>query len=142
MIGIDTSFLVAFEIASHGRHDDARSFARRQGEEGFGCAPQVLAEFVHIVTDAKRFERPLAVGAALECAQRWWSAAETTRVVPDAQAMTLFFQWMGDFQLGRKRILDTLLAATYKAATISLVVCTNARDFSLFPGMHPLLFAE
>lgn len=142
MIGIDTSFLVAFEIASHAWHDDARDFARRHEEEGLGCAPQVLAEFVHIVTNAKRLERPLAVGAALACAQRWWNAAETTRVFPAAQAMTLFFLWMDDFQLGRKRILDTLLAATYKAANISLVVSTNARDFSLFPGMRPLSFAD
>jgi predicted nucleic acid-binding protein len=138
MIGVDTSFLVAFEVSSHPQHDAARAFARRYEREGFGCAPQVLAEYVHIVTDPRRFERPLSVSNALAGAQRWWNAAETSKVVPGVQAVALFFQWMREFQLGRKRIPNTLLAATYKAENISLVVSTNFRDFSLFPGMHPL----
>jgi hypothetical protein len=43
-------------------------------------------------------------------------------------AVRLFFQWMADHQLGRKRLLDTLLAATYSAAGITSIVSTNARD--------------
>jgi predicted nucleic acid-binding protein len=35
-------------------------------------------------------------------------------------------------RLGRNRILDTLLAATYKTAGIGSVLTTNARDFSVF----------
>ncbi|HUX19691.1 MAG TPA: PIN domain-containing protein [Spirochaetia bacterium] len=138
MIGVDTSFIVAFEIVSHPEHEHARAFARRYAAEGLGCAPQVLAECIHIVTDPRRFELPLSISDALMRAERWWNAVETTRVLPGPEAVTLFFEWMRYFELGRKRILDTLLAATYKAAGISLVVSTNFRDFSLFPGMHPL----
>lgn len=138
MIGIDSSFLVSFEIGSHPANADARSVAGRYRSELFGLAPQVLAEFVHVVTDAKRLERPLTFLEALERAERWWNAQETVRIYPSQAAVELFISWMREFAPGRKRILDTMLAATYKSAGISIIASTNARDFARFPGMHPL----
>lgn len=55
--GLDTSFLVATEVTGHPDHVAARTLAsslRNQGDR-FALAPQALAEFVHIVTDPKRF---------------------------------------------------------------------------------------
>lgn len=73
--GLDTSFLVAVEVAGHPGHAEARSFLNRvlDGEEGIALAPQVLAEFIHVVTDARRFQRPLTVAQARERAERWCS---------------------------------------------------------------------
>jgi hypothetical protein len=55
--GIDTTFLVQVEIAEHPVHEPARSRFTTLLDAGdtFALAPQVLAEFIHIVTDAKRF---------------------------------------------------------------------------------------
>lgn len=36
------------------------------------------------------------------------------------------------FSLGRKRLLDTLLAATYKQAGIDSLLTTNPADFAVF----------
>lgn len=51
--GLDTSFLVAVEVACHKDHEVARTVidSLRQKGDRFAIAPQVLAEFVHIVTD-------------------------------------------------------------------------------------------
>jgi len=49
---------------------------------------------------------------------------------------------MSRFDLGRKWILDTMLAATYKCAGVALIVSTNFRDFAVFPGMHPVLVTD
>ena len=76
MIGIDTSFLVAFEDSSHQLHPAARSVAERYAAETFALAPQVLTEFVHVVTDPRRFEHPLTMNEALERASKWWDARE------------------------------------------------------------------
>jgi predicted nucleic acid-binding protein len=139
MIGIDTSFLVCFEVSSHPLHRTARTEAAGHAAEGVAIAGQVLAEFVHVVTDPRRFARPLPMADAMERCQRWWSAAEVTRLSPTERAVSLFFGWMKDHGLGRKRILDTMLAATYRAAGISLILTTDARDFAIFPGLHPVL---
>lgn len=53
---------------------------------------------------------------------------------PDEEALRLFFNWMTTHQLGRKRILDAMLAATYRSAGIDSLLTTNARDFSVFGG--------
>jgi hypothetical protein len=37
-------------------------------------------------------------------------------------------------QFGRKRILDTMLAATYRNAGVASLLTSNARDFTTFGG--------
>ena len=142
MIGIDTSFLVAFEDSSHRLHAAARSVAERYAAETFALASQVLTEFVHVVTDPRRFERPLTMSEALTRAAKWWDARETRRVAPSDKSVLLFVEWMSQFDLGRKRLLDTMLAATYKSAGVALIASTNARDFAVFPGVHPVLLTD
>jgi predicted nucleic acid-binding protein len=61
MVGADTTFLVELEVAEHPNHARARETLRREvldGAQPLVLVPQVLAEFVHIVTDPRRFGRP------------------------------------------------------------------------------------
>ena len=83
--GLDTSFLVAVEVDCHAEHAAARASAEalRRNDDRFAIAPQVVAEFVHIVTDAKRFSAPLTIERALERAKVWWDAKDVDRVSPD-----------------------------------------------------------
>ncbi len=41
---------------------------------------------------------------------------------------------MREYQLGRKRVLDTMLAATYRASGVTSLLTLNAEDFELFGG--------
>lgn len=136
--GLDTGFLVASEIVEHPDHADARGTLARLVTSGdtIAIAPQVLAEFIHIVTDPRRFEKPLDMTAARRLAGRWWSAREVMRVFPDDSATQLFLSWLEAFSLGRKRLLDTLLAATYRQAGIQSVLTTNQADFQVFGVFH------
>lgn len=54
--GVDTGFLVAAELLEHAEHADARATLSRLLGAGdqIAIAPQVLAEFIHIVTDSRR----------------------------------------------------------------------------------------
>ena len=47
---------------------------------------------------------------------------------------TTFLVQLGvaEHSLGRRRILDTLLAATYRCAGITAIISSNARDYHLF----------
>jgi len=49
----------------------------------------------------------------------------------DALSMSTFFAWMRQHRLGRKRILDTMLAATFREAGIVFIFTTNSRDFTV-----------
>lgn len=135
--GVDTTFLVQVEVAEAAGHREAsdwlRTTVRKQGR--LALAPQVLAEFVHVVTDPARFSRPLDVAGAIARAQAWWTALEVRQVYPNEAAMRLFHDWMRHHRLGRKRLLDTMLAATYFANGVTEIVTTNARDYAVF-GVH------
>jgi predicted nucleic acid-binding protein len=133
--GLDTTFLVELEIEQSPNHQAAIQLFRQQlcpQEPSFALAPQVLTEFIHIVTDPRRFEAPLSPPRALERAEFWWFAQEVQQIMPSEQSTALFLRWMSQYHLGRKRILDTFLAATYFSANISLLISSNARDFSIY----------
>lgn len=134
MIGIDTDILIAFELAAHPRHQAAREiFAGlvAAGEE-LAISAQVLAEFVHVATDGRRFSEPMEIGEALARAKAWISDRETVVLVADEPVVRLAFEWMLAYQLGRKRVLDTLLAASYHAAGIKRLATLNEADFRVF----------
>jgi predicted nucleic acid-binding protein len=134
MIGIDTTALVAWEMANHADRLRVQTILERETNDGtrFLIAPQVFAEFVHVVTDAKRFEIPLDVETALARAEWWQKSVDV--IVPQVtpQVFDLFFEWMKQHRLGRKRILDTLLAATYFAYGSRRVLTLNEADFKVF----------
>ena len=133
--GIDTTFLVQLEVRDAPQHLQARDYFEREllsGDGAVAVAPQVLAEFIHIVTDAARFERPLTMVEAVERAQFWWNAKEVLQVIPGPEAMELTLEWLRKFRLGRKRILDTQLAAAYHCAGLSTIVSSNTRDFHVY----------
>ncbi len=132
--GIDTGFLVALEIIEHADHAAARALLARLIGAGdrLALAPQVLAEFLHIVTDPRRFAQPLDMTAARRIALEWWLGREVEQVFPDDGATQLFLSWMERHRLGRKRLLDTQLAATYRRAGVTSLLTTNPGDFGIF----------
>ncbi len=132
--GIDTDFLVAAEIRDHPFHSQADALLADLLANGhdLAVAPQTLAEFIHIVTDARRMPRPLSMAEAIQRAAHWWQAAEVVRVFPDDEAATNFLAWLQRHGLGRKRLLDTILAATFHRAGIRRIITNNERDFRVF----------
>jgi predicted nucleic acid-binding protein len=130
---LDTGFLVAAEVLEHPKHSAARTklAAFLAAGDRFALAPQVLAEFIHIVTDPKRFAMPLGMQDARNVAQKWWTASEVIQISCEAPAVAQFFDWHRDHALGRKRLLDTLLAASYHVAGIDSILTTNPQDFAI-----------
>lgn len=134
--GLDTSFLVAAEVVEHPEHDGVWQRIRDLKAQGdrFALTALVVAELVHIVTDPRRFRAPLTMTQALAEAGRWWEASEVDQISADAGAVAWFFDAMASHQLGRKRVLDTMLAATYRGAGVASLLTLNASDFEVFGG--------
>jgi len=132
--GLDTGFLVAVEHSEHAQHTVARQTLAGLLAAGdqLALAPQVVAEFMHVVTDSRRFVRPIDMATTNQLVQRWWTANDVTHVFPDIVATQQFLAWVKKFSLGRKRLLDTLLAATFHQAGIQSVLTTNPADFAVF----------
>lgn len=140
MIGVDTSFLVGLAVREDPSHRRCWEVFEQDvlGQPAsMGIAAQALAEFCHVVTDERRFEHPLAMRDALDLCEQWWNAEETHQAVVDAEVGVLFLAWMREFRLGRKRLLDTMLAATYHTSGCRRIATTNWRDFAAFGVFEP-----
>lgn len=134
MIGIDTSFLVAWAIPEHPAHRQCRGLLEEAlaGEQSFGLTSGILAEFIHVVTDPRRFSRPLDRESASAIA-RFWANADEVRFLPQRQDVARqWLDWLAEHRLGRKRLLDTLIAATWYVAGIREVYTLNPADFAVF----------
>ena len=140
-IAIDTDFLVAVEIRDHLFHKPADALLSRLLEEGHKL-PQMLAEFVHVVTDSKRLKEPLSIEEALARAEHWWQAQEVVRIYPEGDAVTTWIEWLRDHRLGRKRLLDTMLAASACTQGISSIVTNNETDFKIFGRFKILTYNQ
>jgi predicted nucleic acid-binding protein len=138
MIGLDTSILVAHAIAEHPQHEVTQRWLDEEiaKDQTFAITSGILAEFIHVVTDARRFETPLVVSEALGRAAFWSEALEVTLLAADDVVNALWLKWLADFQLGRKRLLDTLIAVTWHAAGFNEICTLNPRDFKVFDVFH------
>jgi predicted nucleic acid-binding protein len=135
--GLDTSYLVAVEVSSHEDHASTRARLQKllKAEDVLALAPQVMAEFIHVVTDPRRFSSPLTMEQAIERAEIWWNAAEVVHIFPTAESTLLFLGWLDEHKLGRKRLLDTMLASTLQAGGIRSMLTLNREDFAIFGGL-------
>jgi len=125
--GLDTGFLVAAEVREHADHLAARDKLTQVLSAGdlIAIAPYVLAEFTHVVTDSRRFTQPLDMIAACHLTEQGWTAREVVPFFPEVVAAPQFLAWPQQSSLGRKRLLNMLLAATYRQERIQPFLTTN-----------------
>lgn len=69
---------------------------------------------------------------AIQMARRLWTSREVERVPVSADSLSLTFDLMEEYGLGRRRILDIALAANLKVAGIRRLATWNGADFRLF----------
>lgn len=133
-VGVDTTFLVQSLILEHPGHGAARVALARHldAADVLVLAPQVLTETVHVLTDPRRFEQPLDMDTAAAKVRGWWDADQVERVAPTTESVGLFWAWMRQHRLGRKRLLDTMLAATYHSHGVAAIRTSDARDYGTF----------
>ena len=136
ILALDTDVVVSWLMAGASRHAAARSLVdtelRRPGG-AIALVPQTLHEVLHVATDPRRFERPLPTKEALRLVRLLWEARDVVRVQPGPQVPLRTLELMERYRLGRKRILDTALAATLEGAGIRRLATFNGDDFAILP---------
>lgn len=134
IIAIDTNVLIPWLVAGVPNHGVVRPWVEERVLSGdrLALVPQVCWEFVHVITDERRFESPLSPAAARALMLDVWNAKDVERVTARPNVVSRTFELMDAHALGRKRVLDTALAATLEAANIRRLATFNASDFACF----------
>jgi predicted nucleic acid-binding protein len=134
MIGLDCNVVVQLAFADHPAN--SKTLAAVQAETGRGAKlvfpSLVVNEFLHVVTDARRFAPPLTMSEALDWVEDFVANPMVGLLEPSKASTDQTLRWMRQFNLGRKRILDTHLAAVLHTGGVRRLLTTNPSDFSIF----------
>lgn len=132
-LALDADVLVNWQLNDTPFHGDASRLISREVQKGgvLGLVPQVLYEFLHVATDDRRMTSPNSMQEAIARTDALWDAPEVFRILPDPGVPRRVLELLARFGLGRKRVFDTVLAATLEAA-IRRLATFNGRDYEIF----------
>jgi predicted nucleic acid-binding protein len=135
ILALNTDVLVHWAMEGAPRHSAVRRLLTRevrQQNARLGLTPQVVLEFLHVVTDPKRFEHAMEMAEAQGVADALWGSPEAEHLLPVASVVPRTIELLRDLRLGRRRILDTALAATLEAAGVRRLATLNGDDYEAF----------
>ena len=136
--GIDTNVLVYAHMPAFPEHGTVRRFLVNQLQEPglrLVVTPNVLHEFVHVITDPKRFKPLVPMAEALAVAGLYLGRTNVQCAGIDEAVLLKTFQLLERHNLGRKRIADTLFAATLLHHGITEIITCDPDDFRPFKDL-------
>lgn len=134
-LALDTNVLIPWIVRSAPGHGSARRLVEAELRSDGGriaLAPQVCWEFLHVATDPRRFERACTMEEGVALLRALWNARETERLPAPVGVLPRVLELMTTHHLARKRVLDTVLAATLEAAGVRRLATFNTADFECF----------
>jgi predicted nucleic acid-binding protein len=134
MTGLDCNILVQLALADHPANAATLAAVQAETQRGHPLffPSLVLTEFLHVITDAKRFAPPLTMSEALDWIEELLASGSFYQLEPTPESLRQTLLWMRQFNLGRKRILDTHLAAVLHTSGVRRLLTSNPADFVVF----------
>jgi predicted nucleic acid-binding protein len=134
MIGLDCNILIQLAFADHPAN--LKTLLKVQFEisrgEKLALVPLAVAEFLHVATDDRRFAPPLTMIEALDWIEEFLKNPSVSLLEATPASMEQTLRWMKQLNLGRKRILDTQLAAVLHNGCVRRLLTSNPADFKIF----------
>lgn len=134
-LGLDTNVLVHLHLPSSDSHERVRATMHRLVHDESAIlvlTPTVMDEFVHLITDPRRFNPAVTMSEALGLARSYLGRRNVEWAAAGEQALAHAITVMDRFGLGRKRISDCLIAATYVEHGVDALVTCDPDDFRGF----------
>ena len=134
MIGLDCNILVQLAFADHPANGKTLAAIQSETQRGIKLVfpSLVLTEFLHVATDGRRFSPPLTMPEALDWMLDFLANPAVRLLEPTQASAEQTMRWMRQFNLGRKRILDTHLAAILHTNGVRRLMTSNPSDFKVF----------
>lgn len=157
MIALDTTFLIDLYWTDSPRHQKAVELFNKFSSEADDENSSVLDgdksvrlmiyyncfnEFVHVITDSRRFDNAFSMEEALDIVDQWSNLEGVKIVYPSEQSFTRAKIWLSIFKLGRNRLNDTNMAACYAQECASTIVTANPKDFEVFEVFELLDYSD
>ena len=134
MIGLDCNILVQLALADHPANQKTVVAVQTEIQQGVRLVfpDLIVTEFLHVITDERRFSPPLTMIEALDWMEEFLANPMVMLLEPTNASTEQTLAWMRQFKLGRKRILDTHLAAILHTSGVRRLLTSNPADFAVF----------
>ena len=136
MFALDTNLLVYAHNTDSEFHKQAAAFVTKvvnerdhKGNTRSACLPQVLSEFVHVVT-WQRVEKPLSIAEAIRVVRDYRNVG--IPIIHQRETQIQTFLELLESGTTRKKVFDMVLAATLKDNGIAGLYTANVDDFKTF----------
>jgi predicted nucleic acid-binding protein len=134
MTGLDCNILAQLAVADHSLN--AKTLAAVHAETARGVRlvlpSLVVNEFLHVVTDPRRFSPALTMSEALDWIEDFLANSSIGLIEPTKGTTEQTLKWIRQFNLGRKRILDAHLASILHTHGVRRLLTSNPGDFTVF----------
>lgn len=130
--GVDTNVLIYAHVPAFEQHQAVRSFLEDQLNDPtvtLVITAGVLHEFVHVITDPRRFDPPVAMAEALALARGYMGRSNVAIAPTDEATVQESFALLSRHGLGRKRMAESLLMAALANDGVTELITCNRRDF-------------
>lgn len=136
MIIVDANVLIYAADESSVHHASATAWLRDAlaGPETVGFSWNVLLAFVRLVTNARLFEQPASVDAAMSAVDAWLSAPNAIIVEPTTRHVALLASLLGESGTAGNLVNDAHLAAL--AIEHDATIGSFDADFARFTGVR------
>ena len=89
-----------------------------------------------MITDQRRFNPPVPLASTPALAKGYLARPNVDCLSLDGRALQLALDLLERHRLGRKRIADTMLAATLLRHGVNLIMTCNPSDFAVFDDLE------
>jgi len=138
VISLDTTFLIDLYWLDSPRHKSAvKLFKELSDENGKFPDEDILVyyncfnEFMHVITDSRRFENAMSMSRALEICEQWKDLERIKIVFPNETSYGRTLTWLSIYNLGRNRLNDTNMVSCYVSQGASKIITANPKDFEI-----------
>jgi len=124
--------LIYAHVPALPQHPAVRSFLENQLDDPnvtLVLTAGILHEFVHVITDPRRFDPPVSMAEALALAREYLSRSNVAVAPTDEAALRDSFALGDRHSLGRKRLADALTVAALVNDDVNELISCNERDF-------------
>ncbi len=138
-LGIDTNVLIYAHMPALKEHERVRQFILAElhkPDVKLVITPMVLHEFVHVITDARRFDPPVPMSEAIAVARLYVGRANVEWAAVAEGVLIDTLQLLEQHHLGRRRFADALLVAALLRHGVHRLVTCNPADFVPFAGLE------
>lgn len=131
---LDSNVLVYAADKSSPYHKPSKELRERglTGEILLCVCPQVLTEFLAVVTDSRRVKNPISPSEAIKEVEKYLTAPNILKIYQNEVSFRELVELIGKYKIGKQEVFDLQLVSTMLTSKISKIYTFNTSDFSKF----------